>query len=332
MCFLDDSSVFQGNICVWKLHVYCDETICFTCQRKSVSVIWMSRKINLRVFFLVFLMCCGAAWNLFAGDVRSMDPYYSAVVIEAGSGRILWEDHASAEAYPASMIKMMNAFIVLDDLSSGRLSLDTPVKITREIAQIGGRQVWLKEGEVFPVEELLYAMMVHSANDAATALAFASSGSKEAHTERMNRKAREIGLRSTVFHNVHGLPPSSGQGRDISCALDMARLGDVLLKHHPEILKYTSLSSRNFRPDNPVRLTSSNKLLGRVAGCDGLKTGYFRAGGFSITATAKRGDTRVIAVVMGCKRKEIRNEWAERLLERGFELAGLPDRSRLLQK
>jgi D-alanyl-D-alanine carboxypeptidase (penicillin-binding protein 5/6) len=174
---------------------------------------------------------------------------------------------------------------------------------------------------VFPLEELLYATLVHSANDAATALALEASGSKEAHAERMTAKARQIGLTSTFFHNVHGLPPGPGQLPDVSSALDMARLADALLKAHPEILKYTSVYMRDFRPGNPVKMQSSNKLLRSVEECDGLKTGYFRAGGFSITATAERNDVRIIAVVMGCKSSSVRNQWAGRLLERGFVLA-----------
>jgi len=270
---------------------------------------------------LPLLLLFGMPWITHALDVRSADPYYSAVVMEAGSGRILWEDHAGAEAYPASMIKLMNLFVVLDDVAAGKLRLDEPVRIDRETEQIGGRQVWLRAGEVFPLEELVYATLVHSANDAATALAIHASGSKAAHAERMNAKARQIGMTSTVFYNVHGLPPGPGQLPDISSALDMARLADALLKIHPDIVKYTSVSFRDFRKVKPVRLTSSNKLLRSVEGCDGLKTGYFRAGGFSITVSAARSGKRIIAVVMGCKSADTRNQWAERLLERGFILS-----------
>lgn len=270
-------------------------------------------------FILFFLIWIALVSGVQAIPSRSRDPYYSAVIVEAGSGRILWEDHACAEAYPASMTKMMNLFIVLDDVRAGTLRLDQPVRVTREIAQVGARQVWLKEGEVFPLEELIYATMVHSANDAAAALAIAASGSKEAHAARMTAKARELGLSSTVFHNVHGLPPGPGQQVDVSTALDMARLADALLKVHPEVLSYSSVYLRNFREGQPVQMVNSNKLLKTVKGCDGLKTGYFFAGGFSITVTAKRGATRIIAVVMGCRHSEVRNRWAQKLLERGFE-------------
>jgi len=251
-------------------------------------------------------------------NVISRDPYYGAVVIDASTGAILQEDHASAVAYPASMVKLMNLFLILDDVKAGKLRLDEPVTVTREVSKIGGRQVWLKEGEVFPLEELIYAMMIHSANDAAAALAIRASGSCDAHAARMSAKARELGLRNTVFHSVHGLPPGPGQAVDASSSLDMAMLAKVLLEVHPETLKYTSISTRPFREGNPVQLTSSNHLLGKVPGCDGLKTGYFYAGGFSITATAQREGRRVIAVVLGSKDKNVRDAKAAELIEKGF--------------
>lgn len=247
----------------------------------------------------------------------SCDPYYSAVVIDATTGMILQEDHASAIAYPASMVKLMSLFLIFDDIKNGKLQLNEPVTVAREVAQVGGRQVWLKEGEVFPLEELIYAMVIHSANDAAAALAIRASGSREAHIARMNAKARELGLRNTVFHSVHGLPPRLGQ-EDVSSALDMALLAKALLTAYPETLKYTSISTRNFREGNPVQLTSSNKLLGVVPGCDGLKTGYFSEAGFSITATALRNGQRVIAVVLGSKDKKVRDAKAAELIEKGF--------------
>jgi len=280
--------------------------------------------------WMVLLMIFTMLGNIFCAqalDVRSRDPYYGAVVIDAATGAILQEDHASAVAYPASMVKLANLFIVLDDLQAGKMKLDEPVTITREVSQIGGRQVWLREGEVFPFEELIYATMIHSANDAAAALASRSSGTKEAHAVRMTAKANELGLRNTIFHSVHGLPPGKGQEADTTSALDMARLAKALLEKHPGTLKYTSIETRPFRPNstNMVLATSSNKLLGKVPGCDGLKTGYFYAGGFSITATAQRDGRRVIAVILGCKDKNVRDAKAAEFIESGFaKLPPLP--------
>lgn len=266
-----------------------------------------------------------AATSVKAANTISRDPYYSAAVIDVDTGTIIKEDHGSALAYPASMVKLMNLFLVLDDVNAGKLRLDETITVTREMSQIGGRQVWLKEGEVLSVEELIYAMMIHSANDAAAALAIRTSGSCDAHAARMTARAQEIGLRKTVFHNVHGLPPGKGQEADVSSALDMAFLAKALLAAHPETLKYTSISTRPFRESNPMQLASSNKLLGKVPGCDGLKTGYYYEAGFSITASAQRDGRRVIAVVMGSKDKNVRDVKAAELIEYAFtKLPPLP--------
>jgi D-alanyl-D-alanine carboxypeptidase (penicillin-binding protein 5/6) len=270
-------------------------------------------KLLLIIFPILGTLFCAQAL-----DVRSRDPYYGAVVIDAATGQILQEDHAAAVSYPASMVKLANLFVVLDDLQAGKLSLTESVTVSREVSQIGGRQVWLKEGEVFPLDELIYATLIHSANDAATALAIRASGTKEAHAARMTARARELGLRNTSFHTVHGLPPGTGQEADVTSALDMALLAKALLEKHPEILHYTAIATRPFRTENPVLLTSSNKLLGRVSGCDGLKTGYFYAGGFSITATAQRDGRRVIAVILGSKDKNVRDAKAAEWIESGF--------------
>ena len=274
---------------------------------------------------LFYLSLLGTALCTQAIDVRSRDPYYGAVVIDAATGEILQEDHASAVSYPASMVKLANLFVVLDDVRAGKLRLDEPVIITREAEEIGAQQVWLKEGEVFPLEELIYAMMVHSANDAATAVAIRTSGSREAHAARMTAVAQRIGLNKTVFHSVHGLPPGKGQEPDLTSALEMARLAKALLDEHPETLRYTSVAVRPFRKENPLQLTSSNKLLDRVAGCDGLKTGYIAASGFSITATAQRDGRRVIAVILGSKDSKVRDAKAAEWIEAGFaKLPPLP--------
>jgi len=276
----------------------------------------MSSSSKVRIRLLLLFAAAGVYAQTL--DIRSMDPYYGAVVIDAATGMILQEDHAAAQGYPASMIKLVNLFVILDDVKAGKIRLDDPVVVSREVAQVGGRQVWLKEGEVFPVEELIYAMIVHSGNDAAAALAIHSSGSRDAHAARMTDRARRLGLRNTVFNNVHGLPPAAGQSPDLTSALDMARMAKALLDEHPEVLSYTSVASRPFREGTPVQLTSSNTLLGSVPGCDGLKTGYFRAGGFSTTVTAQRDGRRVIAVILGCKEARVRDAKAAEWIERGF--------------
>jgi D-alanyl-D-alanine carboxypeptidase (penicillin-binding protein 5/6) len=253
-------------------------------------------------------------------EVVAKDPYSGAIVIDAATGKVLFEDNADAKAYPASITKLMVLLVILDAVEARRLTLDEPVTVTAQASTIGGSQVYLKEGEVFPVDELLYALIVQSANDAATALAIHYAGSKSAFVELMNKRAQEIGMRDTVFHSVNGLPPEKGQLPDVSTPRDIARLCRELLKR-PDALRYTSVKRRLFRTDaaEPFVMVNHNRLLGRVEGCDGLKTGYFRAAGFSIAATAAKEDKRAIAVVLGALNKRVRNAKAQEILARGLK-------------
>jgi D-alanyl-D-alanine carboxypeptidase (penicillin-binding protein 5/6) len=252
-------------------------------------------------------------------EVVARNPYAGAIVIDAATGKVLFEDNADGRAYPASITKLMVLLVILDAVDAGRLSLDEPVTVTAKAAKIGGSQVYLKENEVFPVDELLYALMVQSANDAATALAIHFAGGKAAFVDLMNARAREIGMRDTVFHSVHGLPPGKGQLPDVSTPRDIALLCRELLKK-PEALKYTSTRLRPFRADaaEPFMMLNHNRLLRSADGCDGLKTGYFRAAGYSIAATASKRTRRVIAVVLGATSARVRDAKAKELLARGL--------------
>ncbi|NCD31797.1 MAG: D-alanyl-D-alanine carboxypeptidase [Spartobacteria bacterium] len=264
-------------------------------------------------FAAVALLACSASAAL---ETISQDPYIGAVVIDADTGSVLQEDNAHTVAYPASMIKMMDALIVLERIQSGHLRLDETVRITAEAAGMGGSQVYLKEGETFTIDELLYALMIQSANDAAVALAIHVAGSRNAFEAMMQQKADELGMKDTHIHSVHGLPPGKGQKPDVSTPYDMALLGQALTKM-PDIYRYTSIQEKGFR-DNTFIMRTHNNLLKSYEGCDGFKTGYFRAGGFSITATAARNDRRVIAVVMGSKQKKVRDQSAKEFLSAGF--------------
>jgi D-alanyl-D-alanine carboxypeptidase (penicillin-binding protein 5/6) len=266
---------------------------------------------------LLSLMCLASTAT--ALEVLSSHPYRGAIVVDGASGKVLFEDDADARGYPASVIKLMVLLVVLDAVESRHLSLDEPVTVTAEAAKIGGSQVYLKENEVMSVEEMLYALIVQSANDAATALAIHYTGSKQAFVGLMNQRAREIGMKNTVFQSVHGLPPGRGQHPDVSTARDIAKLCRELLKKH-DVLKYTSTKERVFRPDapEPFIMRSHNHLLKSMTNCDGLKTGFFRAGGFSVAATATRNDHRAIAVVLGAEDRKIRDAKARDMLSEGL--------------
>ena len=243
-------------------------------------------------------------------------PYVSALVVDADTGNVLFEDNADARVYPASVLKLMVLYVLLDRLDQGLLKLDEMVPVTVEAYKTGGSQVYLDPKEQFTVEELLYALMVQSANDAAVALASHVAGSKEGFVALMNQKAEALGMKNTHFHSVHGLPPSEGQEPDVTTARDLAILCRELAKR-PDTFKYTGTRSRGFRNDT-FMMYNHNKLLTQVPGSDGFKTGYYQAAGFSIAATAKRGGVRIISLVMGSADRKERDAKAMELLGKGF--------------
>lgn len=249
------------------------------------------------------------------------EPFLGAIVIDAASGRVLFEDHADAKGYPASVQKLMDLLIILEKIQRGQLSLRNQVPVSLKATQTEESRVELLPNESFPVEDMLYALMVRSANDAAIALAEKVAGSTDAFVELMNQKAKELGMNSTVFHCVHGLPPAKGQQHDVSTARDLAILCRELVLKHPEALQYTATRERMFRPNGGKRammMHTHNHLLGKLEGCDGLKTGYFAQAGYSIAVTAARQGQRIIAVVLDSPDIKTRDANAEKLVTRGF--------------
>ena len=249
-------------------------------------------------------------------DPISNDPYTGAIVVDVATGKVLFEDGADTQVYPASVVKLMDMLLILERVENGTLSLATEIHVNAEAARMGGSQVYLKEGERFSLDEMLFALAIKSANDVAVALATQVAGSKRGFVELMNLRAAELGMVSTDFQSVHGLPPETGQKPDVTTARDIASLALAVLKL-PKTIGYTSTREKWFR-DNTFQLLSHNRLLGSVPGCDGLKTGYYRAAGFSIAATAMRDGRRIVAVVMGCSSRPVRDSKARELLEQGF--------------
>lgn len=259
--------------------------------------------------------------------------YKGAIVVDAATGNALVEENADIVSPPASMTKLMTFAVLWDKLASGALTLSTPVNIDASDSKIGGTQVYLDPRETFPVEELIYAMMIQSANDAAHALARVSGGSVPGFVELMNAKARELGMTHTTFRSPHGLPPRSRRldESDLTTPRDFAILCRYLVTK-TDVLKYTSVKNRDFapnRPKGPQHMENHNKLLGRVAGVDGLKTGYTEGAGYCLSATAERNGRRVIVVIMGAfgpnGQKDLgrsRDVKTIELLEKGF--AALP--------
>ena len=259
--------------------------------------------------------------------------YAGAITVDAASGAVLFQENADVVNPPASMTKLMTFAVVADKLKDGTLKLDTPVQINDQDSKMGGTQVYLDPREIFPVEELLYAMMIQSANDAAHALSRAAGGSTPAFVELMNAKARALGMTHTTFRTPHGLPPPSRklEDGDVTTPRDFALLCRYLIQN-TDVLKYTSVKDRDFgaaRAKGPQHMRNHNNLLGKIPGVDGLKTGYTQLAGYCLSATAERNGRRVITVIMGSfgpggqiDKGRARDLKAMELLETGF--AALP--------
>ena len=244
------------------------------------------------------------------------DLYRSAVLIDAESGTVLFEKNSHVAGPPASMTKMMLMLLVAERVRDGSLHWDDPIATSAWASRIGGSQVYLKEGEVFTLAEMMQAITIHSANDAAVAVAEAVAGSSEAFVDLMNDRARELGMQDTAYHSVHGLPPGAGQQADVSSAFDLAILARQIVKF-PDLMKWSGTREAPFR-NGAMVLTNTNRLVRETGWVDGLKTGYYREAGFNVTATAKRDGLRLIAVIMAAPQKRDCFAQAAALLNKGF--------------
>jgi D-alanyl-D-alanine carboxypeptidase (penicillin-binding protein 5/6) len=240
-----------------------------------------------------------------------------ALVEDADTGRVLYAYNADMPWPPASMAKMMMLLVAEDQIRSGRLHLTDPVRISANAAHTGGTRLGMHTGDVYPLGELMKAALVKSANDAAVAVAEKVGGSTEGCVALMNQKARSLDLRVTHYNTVDGLPPSAGRDVDITSAYDLAAVGRAII-HSTDLLQWSSQEECPF--DNGLRmLHNTNHLIGHFDGCDGIKTGFTYHAGFNLTATAKRADMRLIAVVLGAPSNPGRFREAARLLEWGFD-------------
>jgi D-alanyl-D-alanine carboxypeptidase (penicillin-binding protein 5/6) len=220
------------------------------------------------------------------------EKYKAYLVMEANSGKVLEEENGHEKRAPASMVKLMVADIVMEKLARGEIHLTDKIAASKAASKIGGSQVYLKEGEEFTLEELMQAMMIHSANDAAYAIAEFISGNVDDFVTLMNEKVKDLKMSDTEFHSVHGLPPAKDQKEDLTSCYE-----------------WTSTKQGEFRGGKFI-LSNTNKLLTKMPEVDGLKTGYYRSTGFNITATAKKGNLRLIVVVMGSSTGKLRDEFA----------------------
>jgi serine-type D-Ala-D-Ala carboxypeptidase (penicillin-binding protein 5/6) len=233
--------------------------------------------------------------------------YTAAYVIDAGSRRVLFEENAHVPLPTASMAKMMTCIIAMERIQSGEIKLDTPVIASARASKMGGSQIFAKEGQSFPMQTLLQATMIRSANDAAEMIAEKLGGSAEAFADLMNDKARALGLKETTFYDPHGLPNAADPKRiNVSSAHDLAVMGQELMKY-PLMREYAKTPWIPFTNATYTSgLTNPNHMINPKSkdyygDATGIKTGYSGPAGYCITASAKRGEMEVIAVVMGAR-------------------------------
>ncbi len=234
---------------------------------------------------------------------------YASIVVDAKTGRVLQATNADKLRYPASLTKMMTLYMVFEGLDSGRLSLGTRMKVSKYASKRPPSKLGLRPGQTITVKTAILALVTKSANDVATVVAEHLGGTEANFARKMTAKARALGMSRTTFKNASGLP-HKGQR---TTARDMARLGRALQERFPKYYKY--FSTRSFKYGKR-RYANHNRLLGRVKGVDGIKTGYTRASGFNLVTSLRRGKRHVIAVVMGGKTGRSRNAQMAKLLKR----------------
>ncbi|MCY0870136.1 MAG: D-alanyl-D-alanine carboxypeptidase [Firmicutes bacterium] len=239
----------------------------------------------------------------------------AAVLMDAGTGTVLYERNAQARLPLASVTKVATMLVIFDALHKGQVRLSDPVRTSEHAASMGGSQIFLKPGEVMPLRDFIKAIAVASANDAAVAAAEHVAGSEPAFVARMNARVRVLGLHNTHFANTNGLPVPD----HYASAYDLAVLSRELLKY-PEVTQFTGVYSDYVRSGsaNPFWLVNTNRLVRFYGGMDGLKTGFTAQARYCLAATAKRGGLRMIAVVLGEPTSKLRNAEVAGMMDYAF--------------
>lgn len=303
---------------------------------KNRYVINLGGIVLKRIFALlltVLLICITTVAPVYAKENVSLaDDAKSAILIEQDTGQILFAKNENQSLAPASMTKIMTLLLIFEKLYDGTLKLDEKVAASEYAASMGGSQIFLEPGEEMSVDALLRGITIASGNDAAVVMAERIAGSEEEFVKLMNKKAKQLGLKNTLFKNCTGLPADG----HVSSAYDMAVISKALLKYE-DVTKYSGLYEDYLREDTDKKfwLVNTNKLVKFYSGCDGLKTGYTTDAKYCLTATAKRNDMRVIGVVMGAETSKIRNAQMMQMFDYAFgkyEVKTILDANQVMKK
>ena len=258
---------------------------------------------------LVLVLCIVAISQVFAAE--EVQARYASIVIDAETGEVLRSRSADVRRYPASLTKMMTLYLLFEAIEEGKFSLDSKLKVSKRAAGQSPSKLGLRAGSTIRAEDAIKSLIVKSANDIAVVVAEALGGTEVEFARKMTRKAKELGMSRTTFRNASGLP----NRKQRSTARDMAQLARALMRDFPD--RYHYFDDQRFRYKGREHRTP-NKLLARYRGMDGIKTGYIRASGFNLVASAERDGRRVIAVVFGGKTPRSRNAHMSNLLDLGF--------------
>ena len=287
---------------------------------------------KLITILLLIMIVTGNSYMISRQNVSAKEPKFvnvsekaldlsakSAVVMEQGSGEILFEKDKDKQLAPASVTKVMSLLLVFQELEQGRLKLGDIVTVSEHAASMGGSQVFLEPGEKQDVKTLIKCVVVSSANDAVVALAEHICGSKKAFVSRMNKEAQRLGMTHTAFKNACGLDEKG----HVTTAYDIALMTRELARKHPQIFKYTkiwmdTIIHKTKKGEKEFGLSNTNKLIRQYNGCTGMKTGSTSKAGFCLSATATRNKIHMIAVVMASESSKTRVKEASQLLDYGF--------------
>ena len=294
---------------------------------------FLFRKSFLRIFSLLCFLLILFSWSFpvlaleesTSSNTQTETSFHvdapCALLMEASTGTVLFEQAADEERAPASVTKVMTLLLIFDALASGQISLNDTVSVSEHASSMGGSQVFLETGETQTVETMIKCIAVASGNDAAVAMAEYISGSEEAFVSKMNARAKELGMTHTHFINCCGL---DAEGHYTS-ARDIALMSRELTTSYPAIFDYTTIWMENIthvtiRGSSEFGLTNTNKLSRQYDGATGLKTGSTSKAGFCLSATATKNDISLIAVVMGCSSSKVRIAATSALLDYGFSI------------
>ena len=269
------------------------------------------------VVMILFLSVLAGTLVLPAGAVDLQLTAPSAVLMDLATGTVLYETNAHDRLAPASVTKVMTLLLIMAAIDSGKISWQDTVTASEAAAAKGGSQVYLKVGETMSVEEMVKSITVSSANDCACAMAEYIAGSEAGFVEKMNAKAKELGMEDTNFVNCTGLDDEPSAAEHLTSAYDIALMSRELLLHHPDIKKFTTIWMDTVR-NGSFGLANTNKLVRFYEGTTGLKTGYTSAAGHCLSASALRDGLELVAVVLHCPSSTDRFQSAKALLDYGF--------------